>query len=73
MSEMKLQVQIVVPPEFQVDVEKDLERRGGVVRASRTATVIQGEVPADAISEYGQELRSLTKGYGTFTAVPKSG
>ncbi len=67
-SGARLTVEIVVPPEFQEEVKRDLEGRGGRVQVSRLATVIRGEIPSDALEGYGDELRVLTKGYGTFRA-----
>jgi translation elongation factor EF-G len=75
-----LQVEITVPPEFEADVVRDLERRGGsVIRADTfpgrdaSVRVIKGSVPTDGLVDYGAELRSMTAGRGTYRAyAPQS-
>lgn len=64
----KLRIEITVPAEHESAVVKDLERRGGSVHRSDTARVIKGDIPADAIADYGAELRNLTAGFGTHRA-----
>jgi len=75
-----LQVEITVPPEFEADVVRDLERRGGtVIRADTlpgrdaSVRVIKGSVPSDGLVDYGAELRSMRAGCGTYRAyAPQS-
>ena len=64
----RLTIEIVIPPEFRDQVSRDLEGRGGRVDVSHLANVIKGEIPANALEGYGDELRTLTKWYGTFHA-----
>jgi len=68
-----LQVEIIVPPEFEADVVRDLERRGGSVTRTDSVRVIKGTVLSDGLEDYGVELRSMTAGHGTFRAYPRAG
>ena len=61
-----LQVEITVPPEFEADVVRDLERRGGSVIRTESVRVIKGTVPSDGLEDYGADLRSMTAGHGTY-------
>ena len=63
-----LQIEITVPPEFEADVVRDLERRGGSVTRTDSVRVIKGSVPSDGLEEYGTHLRSMTAGHGTYRA-----
>jgi translation elongation factor EF-G len=68
-----LQVEITVPPEFEADVVRDLERRGGSVTRADSVRVIKGSVPSDGLVDYGAELRLMTAGRGTYRAyAPQS-
>jgi translation elongation factor EF-G len=61
-----LQVEVTIPPEFEADVLRDLERRGCTVARTDTVRVIKGSIPLEGLDDYGSELRSLTAGRGTF-------
>lgn len=63
-----LRVEIMVPAEYERFVLEDLERRGGRLSRSDTMRVIRGDVPAGALENYGNELRSMTGGAGTYRA-----
>jgi translation elongation factor EF-G len=65
-----MQVEITVPPEFEADVVRDLERRGGSVTRTVSVRVIKGTVLSNGLEDYGVELRSMTAGRGTFRAYP---
>jgi translation elongation factor EF-G len=68
-----LQVEITVPPEFEAEVVRDLEQRGGSVTRTDSVRVIKGTVPNDGLQDYGAELRSMTAGHGTFRAYAPLG
>ncbi len=63
-----LQIEVTVPPEFEADVVRDLERRGGSVTRTDSVRVIKGSVPNDGLEDYGTQLRSMTAGHGTYRA-----
>ena len=63
-----LRIEITVPPEFEADVVRDLERRGGSVTRTDSVRVIKGSVPNVGLEEYGTHLRSTTAGHGTYRA-----
>jgi elongation factor G len=63
-----LQVEITVPPEFEAEVVRDLERRGGTVTRADSVRVIKGTVPVDRLGDYGPDLRSMTAGRGLYRA-----
>ena len=63
-----LQIEITVPPEFEADVVRDLERRGGSVTRTDSVRVIKGSVPNVGLEDYGPQLRSMTAGHGTYRA-----
>ena len=63
-----LQIEITVPPEFEAEVTRDLERRGGSVTRTDSARVIKGVIPGEGIENYGAELRAMTSGRGTHRA-----
>jgi len=63
-----LQIEITVPPEFEAEVVRDLERRGGSVTRTESVRVVKGVVPGEGIEHYGAELRALTSGRGTYRA-----
>ena len=63
-----LQIEISVPPEFEADVVRDLERRGGSMIRTESVRVIKGTVPNDGLEDYGIDLRSMTAGHGTYRA-----
>ena len=63
-------IETVVPEEFFGDVIGDLNRRRGTVKETKDRgdlKVIDGEVPLVEMFGYAGDLRSLTKGRGTFT------
>jgi translation elongation factor EF-G len=63
-----LRIEITVPAEFEADVVRDLERRGGTVSRADSVRVIKGRIPSDGLSDYGAELRSMTAGQGIYRA-----
>jgi translation elongation factor EF-G len=60
------QVEVTIPPEFEAEVVRDLERRGCTVARTDTVRVIRGSIPIEGLDDYASELRSLTAGRGTF-------
>jgi elongation factor G len=65
-------VEVVVPPEYQGDVMGDLSARRGQLQGTE---VVEGNrqkitalVPTSEIMRYAIDLRSLTQGWGTFSA-----
>ncbi len=66
-----LQIEITVPPEFEAEVVRDLERRGGSVTRTDSVRVIKGSVPNVDLEDYGTQLRSMTAGYGTYRAYAR--
>jgi translation elongation factor EF-G len=67
-ADATFQIEITVPPEFEADVVRDLERRGGSVTRTDTVRVIKGSVPNDGLEDYGAQLRSMTAGHGMYRA-----
>lgn len=65
-------VAITVPPEYQGDVMGDIAARRGAVQGSMAnadgTQTIEAEIPASEIVRYAIDLRSLTNGWGTFSA-----
>ncbi|MDA2978525.1 MAG: elongation factor G [Actinomycetota bacterium] len=65
-------VAITVPPQYQGEVMGDISARRGSVRGSTTtpdgSQVIEAMVPSSEIVRYAIDLRSLTSGWGTFSA-----
>jgi elongation factor G len=63
---------ISVPLEYQGDVMGDIAARRGSVQGSTTTSdgtqVIEALIPTQEIVRYAIDLRSLTHGWGTFTA-----
>ena len=63
---------ISVPMEYQGDVMGDIASRRGSVQGSSTTSdgnqVIEALIPTQEIVRYAIDLRSLTHGWGTFTA-----
>jgi elongation factor G len=66
------QIQVTVPSGYQGDVMGDLSSRRGQVQGTDSAAggrqVITALVPTSEIVTYAMDLRSLTQGWGTFTA-----
>ncbi|NND84884.1 MAG: elongation factor G [Acidimicrobiia bacterium] len=66
-------IEIVVPAEYQGDIMGDLASRRGQVQGSETnrdgRQVIIGQVPTSEIVTYANELRSITQGWGRFSAT----
>jgi elongation factor G len=66
------QISVSVPSNYQGDVMGDLSSRRGQVQGTDTAgggrQVITALVPTSEIISYAMDLRSLTQGWGTFTA-----
>jgi elongation factor G len=65
-------VVVTVPPEYQGDVMGDLSSRRGQVQGTEVAAsgrqMVTALVPTSEIMRYAIDLRSLTQGWGTFTA-----
>ena len=63
---------ITVPPEYQGDVMGDISARRGAVQGSQANSdgtqVIEAEIPTSEIVRYAIDLRSLTQGWGQFSA-----
>jgi elongation factor G len=66
-------VEVTVPEQYMGDVNRDLNTRRGRVLGMDTladgSQVIRAHVPQAELFSYATELRSLTHGRGTFTAV----
>ncbi|HET9614494.1 MAG TPA: elongation factor G [Candidatus Limnocylindrales bacterium] len=65
-------VEVRVPEEYMGDVNRDLNTRRGRVLGIDSADgvqVVQAQVPQAELFSYATELRSMTKGRGTFTAT----
>jgi len=65
-------VSITVPPEYQGDVMGDVAARRGAVQGSMAnadgTQTIEAEIPTSEIVRYAIDLRSMTHGWGRFTA-----
>ena len=65
-------VAIAVPSQYQGEVMGDISARRGSVRGSTTAVdgsqIIEAMIPTSEIVRYAIDLRSLTHGWGTFSA-----
>jgi elongation factor G len=65
-------VSIVVPMEYQGDVMGDIAARRGTVQGSTTGMdglqTIEAMIPTSEIVRYAIDLRSMTQGWGTFSA-----
>ncbi len=65
-------VRVTVPSNYQGDVMGDLSSRRGQVQGTEAATsgqqTITALVPTSEILRYAIDLRSITQGWGTFTA-----
>jgi elongation factor G len=65
-------IQVTVPSGYQGDVMGDLSSRRGQVQGTEAAAggrqIITALVPTSEIVTYAMDLRSLTQGWGTFTA-----
>jgi elongation factor G len=65
-------VEVRVPEEYMGDVNRDLNTRRGRVLgmdSSDGTQVVQAHVPQAELFSYATELRSMTRGRGTFTAT----
>ncbi|HEV7809798.1 MAG TPA: elongation factor G [Candidatus Limnocylindrales bacterium] len=65
-------IEVHVPEEYMGDVNRDLNTRRGRVLGIDSADgtqVVQAHVPQSELFSYATELRSMTRGRGTFTAV----
>jgi elongation factor G len=66
-------IEVRVPEVYMGDVNRDLNTRRGRVLGMDTLgdgqQVVQAQVPQSELFSYATELRSLTHGRGTFTAV----
>jgi elongation factor G len=66
-------VRITVPPEYQGDVMGDIAARRGAVQGSTTNSDgtqnVDAEIPTSEIMRYAIDLRSLTHGWGRFSAT----
>jgi elongation factor G len=65
-------IQVTVPTQYQGDIMGDLSSRRGSVQGTETASggrqTITALVPTSEIMRYAIDLRSLTQGWGTFSA-----
>ncbi len=65
-------VSIIVPMEYQGDVMGDIAARRGTVQGSTTGMdglqTIEAMIPTSEIVRYAIDLRSMTQGWGTFSA-----
>jgi len=65
-------VAITVPTSYQGDVMGDIASRRGAVQGTTTNTdgtqTIEADVPTSEIMRYAIDLRSITQGWGRFTA-----
>src|SRR3954463_13599101 len=65
-------IEVRVPEEYMGDVNRDLNTRRGRVLGMDTADghqIVQAHVPQSELFSYSTELRSMTRGRGTFTAT----
>ena len=66
------QIKVTVPSEYQGDIMGDLSSRRGQVQGTEMASggrqTITALVPTSEIMRYAIDLRSITQGWGTFTA-----
>jgi elongation factor G len=65
-------IEVRVPEEYMGDVNRDLNTRRGRVLGMDSADgqqVVQAHVPQSELFSYATELRSMTRGRGTFTAT----
>jgi len=65
-------IEVRVPEEYMGDVNRDLNTRRGRVLGMDSAAgqqVVQAHVPQSELFSYATELRSMTRGRGTFTAT----
>ena len=66
-------VSITVPPEYQGDVMGDVAARRGAVQGSMAnadgTQTIEAQIPSSEIVRYAIDLRSLTNGWGRFSAT----
>jgi len=67
------QVKVTVPADYQGDVMGDLSSRRGQLQGTEAASggrqLITALVPTSEIMNYAIDLRSLTQGWGQFTAI----
>ncbi|MGI9667774.1 MAG: elongation factor G [Acidimicrobiia bacterium] len=65
-------VLITVPPEYQGDVMGDIASRRGAVQGSMAnndgTQTVEAEIPTSEIVRYAIDLRSITHGWGSFSA-----
>src|SRR4029077_10865311 len=65
-------IEVRVPEEYMVDVNRDLNTRRGRVLgmdSSDGLQIVQAHVPQAELFSYATELRSMTRGRGTFTST----
>jgi elongation factor G len=66
-------IEITVPAQYQGDIMGDLSSRRGSVQGTEAASggrqTITALVPTSEIMRYAIDLRSITQGWGTFTAT----
>lgn len=66
-------IEVTVPSHYQGDVMGDLSSRRGQVQGTEAGPggrqIVTALVPTSEIITYAMDLRSLTQGWGTFTAV----
>ena len=65
-------IEVRVPEEYMGDVNRDLNTRRGRVMGMDTADgvqIVQAQVPQAELFSYATELRSMTRGRGTFSST----
>ena len=65
-------IEVRVPEEYMGEVNRDLNTRRGRVLGMDSADglqIVQAHVPQAELFSYATELRSMTRGRGTFTAT----
>ena len=65
-------IEVKVPEEYMGDVNRDLNTRRGRVLGMDSADgvqVVSAHVPQSELFSYATELRSMTRGRGTFTST----
>ncbi len=66
-------VEVTVPSQYQGDVMGDIAARRGAVAGSTTTAdgtqTIEADIPTSEILRYAIDLRSITNGWGRFTAT----
>lgn len=70
-----MKVEVVCPEDYQGDVMGDLNRRRGQIQSMETKnglTNVHANVPLETMFGYATDVRSLSKGRGTYTMEPSN-